>query len=287
MTETQTISPVYTVRTALEDAARRLAVFHDSAKLDAEVLLCHVLEEARAHLYARPEQGLTGPQWWVFEHLVTRREEGEPIAYLTGRREFWSLALGVSRDTLIPRPDTELLVELALGEIPEHASWLVADLGTGSGAIGLAIARERPACEVLATDRSAGALKVARDNMRRLGIRNISLVQADWCRPFASSACEIIIANPPYVREADPHLMQGDVRFEPRHALVGGDDGLDAIRAIGQEARTSLRTDGSLLLEHGHDQARQVRELLTELGYREVKSHRDLADKQRVTQARA
>ncbi len=285
--EVQEISPIYTVRTALEDAVRRLAVFHESAKLDAEVLLCHVLEKARAHLYAWPEQGLTGPQWWVFEQLVTRREEGEPIAYLTGRREFWSLPLGVSQDTLIPRPDTELLVELALGEIPEHANWLVADLGTGSGAIGLAIARERPGCQVLASDRSAAALKVARDNMRRLGVRNISLAQADWCRPFASSACDLIITNPPYVREADPHLMQGDVRFEPRHALVGGDDGLDAIRAIGREARTALRTGGSLLLEHGHDQARQVRELLTALGYRQIKSHRDLADKQRVTQATA
>ncbi len=278
---------MYTIGTALDDAAHRLAMFHDSAKLDAEVLLCHVLEKARAHIYARPEQGLTAPQWWVFEQLVTRREKGEPIAYLTGQREFWSLALEVSGETLIPRPETELLVELALGEIPEHDPWLVADLGTGSGAIGLAIAGERPACQVIATDTSPGALRVARNNVRRLGIRNVSLVQADWCRPFAASAYHLITANPPYVRRADPHLLQGDVRFEPRDALVSGDDGLDAIRAIGRQARVSLRAGGSLLLEHGHDQAPEVRELLAALGFREVKCHRDLADKQRVTRATA
>ncbi len=285
MTELQPIPPVYTIGTAVEDAARRLAVCHDSAKLDAEVLLCHVLEKTRSHIYAWPEQGLTAPQWWVFEQLVTRREKGEPIAYLTGHREFWSLALEVSGDTLIPRPETELLVELALGEIPEHASWLVADLGTGSGAIGLAIAGERPDCQVIATDTSPGALRVARNNMRRLGVPNVSLVQADWCLPFAASAYHLITANPPYVRRADPHLTRGDVRFEPKDALVGGDDGLDAIRAIARQARLSLRAGGSLLLEHGHDQAREVRELLAALGFREVKCHSDLADKQRVTQA--
>ena len=275
---------MHTIASALEYAAARLAPVHDVAKLDAETLLCHVLGKERGHLYAWPERVLTAPQWRAYEDLVARRERGEPVAYLTGNREFWSLSLEVSEDTLIPRPETELLVERAVAQIPPAASWLVADLGTGSGAIALAVARERPACRVLAAERSPNALKVARRNMRRLGFHNVSLVQADWCRTFAPAVCHLIAANPPYVSSGDPHLGRGDLRFEPRAALVGGDDGLEAIRVIGEEARRVLRPTGVLLLEHGYDQARRVRELLAELGYLKIRSFRDLADMERVTQ---
>ncbi len=272
-----------TIASALDQAAGRLAVLHDSAKVDAEALLCHVLGKPRSHLYAWPERVLAPGQWQAFQRLVARREQGEPVAYLTGRREFWSLPLAVSEHTLIPRPETELLVELALAHIPESVHWVIADLGTGSGAVGLAIARQRSACHVLATECSPGALKVARENRRRLGAPNISLVQADWCRPLAPGSCHLIVANPPYVPSGDPHLSRGDVRYEPRSALVGGEDGLDAIRAIGREARGSLHSAGMLLLEHGHDQAARVRALLEGLGYRDVRSYRDLADMERVT----
>ncbi len=274
----------HTIASALEYASGRFSGVHDSATLDAEVLLCHVLEQGRAQLYAWPERVLTASQWRAFERLVARREKGEPVAYLTGRREFWSLPLQVSEDTLIPRPETELLVERALEQVPAAAAWLIADLGTGSGAVALAIARERPACRVLGTETSPQALHVARGNARRLGLANVSLVQMDWCRALATSGCHLIAANPPYVPSGDPHLAQGDVRFEPRRALVGGEDGLDAIRVIGREAGRALRSGGVLLLEHGHDQAPRVRDLLADQGYRTVRSYRDLADKERVTQ---
>ena len=260
LTDTQSIA------SALEYAAGRLAVIHDSAKLDAEALLCHVLGKPRSHLYAWPERMLAPGQWQAFLRLVARRERGEPVAYLTGRREFWSLSLAVSEDTLIPRPETELLVELALAHIPGSARWVIADLGTGSGAVGLAIAQQRPSCHVLA-----------------MGMVNISLVRGDWCRPLARCGCHLVVANPPYIPCGDPHLGRGDVRYEPRSALVGGEDGLDAIRAIGREARGALRSAGMLLLEHGHDQAATVRALLEGFGYRGVRSHRDLADTERVT----
>ncbi len=274
----------HTIASALEYASGHFAGVHDSATLDAEVLLCHVLDQGRAQLYAWPQRVLTASQWWTFERLVARRAEGLPVAYLTGQREFWSLPLQVSEDTLIPRPETELLVERALEQVPAVANWLIADLGTGSGAVALAIARERPACRVLGTETSPQALDVARRNARRLGLGNVSLVRMDWCRAFATSGCHLIAANPPYVPSGDRHLAQGDVRFEPRGALMGGEDGLDAIRVIGREARRALRRGGVLLLEHGHDQASRVRELLADQGYRSVRSYRDLADKERVTQ---
>ncbi len=275
-----------TIRPALEFAAKRLATNGDSPKLESEILLCHVLQKPRSYLYAWPEQVLTPQQWQAFRRLVARREKGEPIAYLTGHQEFWSLELRVSPDTLIPRPDTELLVELTLEYLSVDAHAVVADLGTGSGAVGLAIAKERPSCLVVATDRSLNALRVAQGNAQQLRIDNIALVQGDWCKALAPRAYDVIAANPPYVASDDRHLSRGDTRFEPRSALVGGEDGLDAIRVIARDARISLRPKGVLLVEHGYDQGSRVRQILRDLGYNQVVSRCDLAKRERVSQAR-
>ena len=189
-------------------------------------------------------------------------------------------------DVLIPRPETELLVEQALAHIPEDAEWTVADLGTGSGAIALAIATERPHCRLIATDNSAAALAVARANATRLGIANVEFRHGEWLKPLAGMRFDVIVSNPPYVRANDPHLTQGDVRFEPESALVAGADGLDAIRRIAADAVSYLRPGGWLLLEHGYDQAQSVRALLESHGYDMVASCRDTAGHERVTEGR-
>ncbi|MGN6313584.1 MAG: peptide chain release factor N(5)-glutamine methyltransferase, partial [Rhodanobacteraceae bacterium] len=220
--------------------------------------------------------------------LIARRARGEPIAYLIGSRGFHALELRVSPDVLIPRPETELLVELALARIPVDAECRVADLGTGSGAIALSIARERPRARVLATDASGAALAVARDNARRLNLTNVGFAQGDWCAALGDGCdFDLIVSNPPYIAEDDPHLREGDLRFEPRAALASGADGLDAICAIVRDARAHLRGGGWLLLEHGFAQGAQVRALLQESGYREVFTERDLEGRERTTGARS
>jgi release factor glutamine methyltransferase len=270
-----------TIRELLTNAANRLG--GRAARLDAELLLAHALGESRAWLYARPEHVPEATQRALFEILVASREHGEPIAYLTRHREFWSLDLAVTPDVLIPRHETELLVELALARIPEDRDMRIADLGTGSGAIALAIARDRPRARVLATDASVAALDVARDNARRLGIGNVSFAIGDWCAPLGADRFDLIVSNPPYIENDDPHLGEGDVRFEPSSALVAGVDGLDAIRRIVIEARDHLVERGSLLIEHGWDQAARVRALFEASGYLDVATVRDYAGQDRVT----
>jgi len=277
---------VHTIGSTLQAATEYLKATHDTARLDAEILLGHVLGKPRSFLYAWPEHALTDNQATAFEALVSRRARGEPVAHLTGHREFWSFTLEVSRHVLIPRPETEHLVELALECIPREASWRIADLGTGSSAIALAIASERPRCMVVATERSAPAMALARRNARRLGTGNLGFVQTDWCSALASGSCHMVVSNPPYVAPGDPHLVTGDVRFEPREALVGGEQGLDAIRAIAGDARRCLRRGGWLLLEHGYTQGKAVRSLLSELGYATVGTVRDLGGRERATRAR-
>jgi release factor glutamine methyltransferase len=272
------------VRDLLASATRRLG--GDAARLEAELLLAHALGVSRAWLYAWPEHEPSAEVCDAFERQVAARERGEPIAYLIGRREFRSLDLEVTPDVLIPRPETELLVELALARMPLDCEASVADLGTGSGAIALAIASERPRTSVVATDVSAAALAVAQGNATRLGLRNATFAQGDWCKALGGARFDMIVSNPPYVAEGDPHLDAGDLRYEPIAALVSGADGLDAIRRIVAEVPAHLEAGGWLLLEHGWDQAASVRALLEAGEYADIASECDHAGHERVTLGR-
>jgi len=256
------------------------------SRVDAERLLMHALGVDRAWLFAHGLEPIAAEQAARFDALVARREHGEPVAYIIGRQGFWNLDLEVSPATLIPRPETELLVELALERLPQDAPCTVADLGTGSGAVALALASERPRARVTASDISASALAVARANARRLGLGNVTFVQGSWFEPLQGGRFDLIVSNPPYIEDTDPHLAQGDLRFEPRHALASGMDGLDAIRQIAVEARHHLVAMGWLLLEHGHAQGTGVREVLQTHGYVEVSTIRDLEHRERVTLGR-
>lgn len=275
-----------TVSQALEQAGARLAASSDTPRLDAEILLCHVLGKTRVFLYTWPEKELVESDAETFATLIDRRVAGEPVAHLTGQREFWSLNLRVTPETLIPRPETELLVEQALIRIPENAEWTIADLGTGSGAIALALASERPACRVIAVERSSGAVEVARANADALGIGNIEFRQGSWFEPLAGEKLSLIVSNPPYIVSGDPHLQQGDVRFEPMTALASGPDGLDDIRQIVEGAISHLISGGWLLLEHGFDQAGEVTAILRASGYVEVTDYTDLQGHGRVAEGR-
>lgn len=254
----------------------------DSAFLDAQLLLCHVLDQSRAWLYARPDMILTGQQLASFNQLCNRRAEGEPIAYLTGKRQFWDRDLQVGRGVLIPRPETELLVELALS-LAKNNSGLVADLGTGSGAIALALAGERPDWTVIATELSPDAFAIASANVNRSGLGNVRLLQGSWCDPLPDDEFLMIVSNPPYIAGDDPHLTLGDLRFEPRAALVAADDGLADIKAIAQSARSKLAPGGILLLEHGWQQGPAARAILQQQGYATIATHQDPGGRERVT----
>ena len=262
------------IRRLLDNAAARLPAT-ESARLDAEVLLAHVINRPRSYLYTWPERNLPSDQQARFDRLLQRRAAGEPVAYLIGRREFWSLPLTVTADTLIPRPETETLVALALERIPPAAPARIADLGTGSGAIALAIASERPRCRLVATDVSAAALAVARRNAKRLGIENIRFLAGDWFAPLPDTPFDAIVSNPPYVPETAPHLSQGDVRFEPRQALASGPEGMNDLARIAHGALGRLRSGGWLLLEHGYDQGEQAVRLLESAGFHAVADHAD------------
>lgn len=274
-----------TIAEALRYARERLAG-GDSPRADAEILLAHVLGRPRSYLVAWPEQALAPEAWAAFQRLVARRAEGMPVAYLTGTRGFFGLELAVTDAVLIPRPETELLVEAALERLP-HGPCALADLGTGSGAIALAIASVRPEARVVAVDASPRALAVARANAERLGLRNVELRQGDWCQGLGDERFDMIVSNPPYIRAGDPHLGQGDVRFEPAMALASGPEGLDAIRAILACAPAHLKSGGWLLFEHGYDQAEAVAGLMREAGFSGVQTLADLLGHGRVTLGRA
>lgn len=284
-TSVELVCATRAIGAALHEARRRLAPVHDSAHLDAEVLLAHALGVARTYLHAHPEQVLERQTLATFRDMVERRVSGVPVAYLTGVREFWSLPLEVNEATLIPRPETELLVECALARIPPDAAWRIADLGTGSGAVALAIATERPGCRLLASDCSLAALAIARRNAARLNTPNVAFAMAHWLAPFAGAAFDMIVTNPPYIPRTDPHLQRGDVRFEPYTALASGSDGLDAVRTVSMQARRVLRPGGWLLLEHGYDQGSEIRDLLATQGYSNIHDHNDLAGHGRVMEA--
>lgn len=267
----------------LADAARRLQGGSESARLDAELMLCHVLGCSRAWLFAHALDPLEPGPLREFQDLLARRVRGEPVAHLLGRRGFWTLDLAVDASTLIPRPETELLVEAALARIGEDARVRVLDLGTGTGAIALAIASERPHAELVAVEHSAAAIGLARRNLEASGLRNVALLQGSWYQPLAGGRFSVIVSNPPYIASGDPHLDQGDVRFEPRSALVSGGDGLDDIRVIVAGAAAHLEPGGWLLLEHGHDQGEAVRGLMAVSGLTGIGSSQDLAGHERVS----
>jgi release factor glutamine methyltransferase len=250
---------------------------------EAELLMAHLLGRSHGWLFAHGDAPVDADVAARFAALVDRRAGGEPVAYLTGRRGFWRLDLEVTPDTLIPRAETEVLVEEALRRIPRRASMQVADLGTGSGAIALSIASERPECSVVATDSSVAALEVARRNAALAGLGNVEFRVGDWLQALAGERYDVIACNPPYIAVGDAHLEQGDLRHEPRSALASGPDGLDDIGRIVCAAPGHLLAGGWLLLEHGHDQGPRVRELLATAGFQAVATVQDLEHRDRVS----
>lgn len=265
----------------LEQATRGLP--GDEARADAEILLAHAIGQGRSWLYAHSDDSLPGPLQDEFGKLLARRGRGEPVAHILGTQAFWSMTFAVSSDTLIPRPETELLVELALLRLrPGHAT-RVLDLGTGSGAIAAAIASERPLAAVTAVDHSARALAVAQKNAARLVPDRIRFLQGSWFSPVQGERFDLIVSNPPYIAAHDPHLSEGDLRFEPGSALVAGVDGLDCIREIIADASRFLAPGAWLLLEHGQDQGIAVRQLLQASGLERVATFKDLEQRDRVS----
>jgi len=251
-------------------------------RLETEILLGKALGVSRAWLYANPEQIPASTHCTKFLDLVGRRKNGEPIAYLAGYREFWSLPLKVTADVLIPRPETELLVETTLAFIPEDTAWRIADLGTGSGAIALAIASERPLCEIHATEYSDAALRVAQENGQAIAPGRVKFHLGSWLTPL-NGKFPLLVSNPPYIASDDPHLLRGDCCFEPGEALTPGPDGMTAIRHIASESLRYLEHGGMLAFEHGYDQGKEVRQLLVDLGYQDVDTRMDLENRERVT----
>jgi len=256
-----------------------------SERLDAELLLAAAIGKSRSFLHTWPERIVSSEAAETFAGYLQRRRAGEPVAYILGQQGFWKLDLEVAPHTLIPRPDTELLVEAAL-ELQAATPAKVLDLGTGTGAIALALAHDRPAWQVTAVDRVDEAVALAERNRQRLGLGNVQVLASHWFGALAGQRFDLIISNPPYIAAADPHLAAGDVRFEPSSALVAGTDGLDDLRLIVDQAPEHLLPGGRLLLEHGYDQAEAVRRLMTERGFAEVESRRDLGGHERITLGR-
>lgn len=269
---------------AVAEAAQRLSTTSDSARLDAEMLLCRSINMPRSYLFAHPEDVLDELTIGRFDKLLQRRAEGEPMAYIMGIKEFWSLELLVSPATLVPRPETELLVELALREIPREANWQVLDLGTGCGAIAVAIASERLMCDITATDISADALAIAKENVRQANLANVICIEGDWTEPVAGRRFNIIVSNPPYVGASDDALQA--LAYEPMAALASGEDGLDAIRILASDCGALLEAEGLLIIEHGVEQKDDVASILAAQGWSDITCHNDLAGKPRVTATR-
>ena len=275
------------LRAARSRLANALALEPAVAALEAQVLLGHAQHKTRTFLLAHPEVELGDTDLTAFEALLQRRLSGEPIAYILGRREFYGFEFSVTPAVLTPRPETELLVEHALEHIPPQQPLRILDLGTGSGAIAITLAKLRPQALVTAVDISPEALAVAQQNAARLEVRNIRFIESNWFQALdPGSQFDLIVANPPYIAANDPHLQQGDVRFEPIGALHSGADGLDAIRLIVQESQRFLPPNGWLLFEHGFNQQQACANILTSLGYANISCQRDLAGQARMSSGR-
>ena len=264
---------------------QQLVACSDSPALDIAMLLCHCLQKPSSYLRAWPEAEVPEPARQQFQSLLERRITGEPVAYLIGERGFWSLDLQVSPCTLIPRPETELLVELALAKISAKTAASILDLGTGTGAIALALAAERSDCMIKACDITAQAVALAESNRQKYSLDNVEIFQSNWFAALSDQSFDLIVSNPPYIDSADKHLQQGDVRFEPRSALVADSKGLADIATIIRQAPAYLSDHGWLLLEHGYDQATAVQALLATAGFEQVFTQQDLAGLDRVTGA--
>lgn len=273
-----------TIAQLLSQLSEQLKAVSATPTLEAEILLAHILMQPRSYLRAWPETVLEDAQINELMAMVNRRLQNEPIAYITGQKEFWSLDLAVTRDTLIPRPETELVVETALNIAANLSHEIaIADLGTGSGAIALALAHERPQWQIYACDISESALAVAKLNAARLTLNHISFHQGHWCKSLPRNDLHLIIANPPYIAETEWAAYAAALHYEPKTALVSGQDGLNALTEIIATAKTYLRKGGSLIVEHGYAQGQAVRQLFQKNGYQEIQSILDLADKERIT----
>lgn len=283
MTGASRLDDATTIGAVLAAGSRQLEHVSDSARLEAELLLARAIDMPRSFLFAHPEDELDAASLERFEASLGRRLAGEPMAYICGEKEFWSMTLMVTPATLVPRPETELLVEQALMRLPRRAECRILDLGTGSGAIALALARERPMCDVTGTDISEAAIAVASQNARQQSLPNIHFIHGDWTGPVQGQSFDLVVSNPPYIADGDDALNA--LGFEPRTALAAGSDGLDAIRAISNQVRNVLRPGGTLLLEHGAEQHAAVASLLAGHGYTAITVATDLAGLQRVTSA--
>lgn len=272
-----------TLANLINASTQKLSKISDTAKLDAEVLLCYVLKKDRSYLVSWPEKEIENAQLLKFQDLVEQRLHGHPVAHLIQQKEFWSLNLQVSPDTLIPRPETELIVEQILDLNFETENKSLLDLGTGSGAIAIALATEKPQWKVTATDSSTEALIIAKNNARQHKIKNIIFSMGSWFSAVSDQQFDIIVCNPPYIAESDPHLSEGDVRFEPSSALISGKDGLEDIRHIIAHAPDHLKPSGMLIIEHGYDQKQAVKRLFEKTGFQHIKQQADLAGMDRST----
>ncbi len=275
---------IHSIESLLKTATQRLLSLSDSAQLDAEVLLCHVLKKPHSYLRTWPEKTLTVQQYQVFQSLLQQRQQGQPIAYLTGVREFWSRDFIVTPDVLIPRPDTETLIEVCLELIKHQPQGNLIDLGTGSGAIAVTLAAEQPSLNITAVDNSLAALNIAKKNASQHQTA-INFIHSNWFEKLATRSFDFIVSNPPYIDPADPHLLQGDVRFEPDSALSAPQQGLQDIMLIAENSQQHLVSQGYLILEHGYDQQVAVAKILQQYAYQNIHCVHDLAGHPRVSYA--
>ena len=271
------------IQQALHSSIKKLVATSPSATLDAQVLLCHILNCNRAHLIAWPEKELSPQQIDSFQKLIKQRQQGSPVAHLTGQREFWSLNFKVNNSTLIPRPETETLIEFILDKFGEKKELTVLDMGTGTGAIAITLSSEKPDWKITASDISTAAITLAKENSIILNTKNITFLQSDWFTKIPQQTFDLIVSNPPYISIDDPHLAEGDIRFEPKSALTSGKTGMDDIEHLCSQAKNYLAKDGWLIVEHGYNQKSVVADCFTRNEYKNVSQRNDLAGHCRMT----